>query len=193
MRSPFLAAVLSVAVVTACTDAAAPSADPASEQPTFAAGGSQTIPISFVTQFSAFLSGVTRTHGASGRSRSYFCLAFTVQEGDLEGTMETCFSANDPSDKTASHGPNGFFTTTSPDYTEYDVCMPATGWCGTFSETSSTGKVYPFPRGVEFNNSVAMGGGDFEGMKLRGTVFECADSQGDRGCFTGYLLIPGGS
>jgi len=192
MRYRFMLAALSAAfIVTACADSAAPSADVAAgDQPLFAAAGSQQIPISFVTQFSAFLGGETRTNGNSGRSRNHLCLAFTVQEGDLEGNLETCFSANDPSDQTASQGPDGRFTTTSPDYSEYEVCMPATGWCGTFSGTTNAGKVYPQPRGVEFHNSVAFGGGDFEGMKLQGSVFECADSQGDRGCFTGYLLVP---
>ena len=27
-------------------------------------------------------------------------------------------------------------------------------------------------------------------MKLQGQVYECADSQENRGCFTGHLLIP---
>lgn len=192
MRYRFMLAALSAAfIVTACADSAAPSADVAAgEQPLFAAGGSQTIPISFVTQFSAFLGGETRTNGNSGRSQSHFCLAFTVQEGDLEGTLETCFSANDPSDQTASQGKNGWFTTTIPGDDHYEVCMQSTGWCGTFDSGTGTGKVYPQPRGVEFNNSLAFGGGDFEGMKLQGSVFECADSQGDRGCFTGHLLVP---
>lgn len=200
MRNVFLPVLLcSALTVAACSDAADPTGLPdavtagAASGPLFVAGGARTIPISFVVQFQDFLGGETKTHGESGRSRSHFCLQFSVQEGDLAGTMETCFSANDPSDQTASQGPDGWFTTTSPDLTEYDVCMPSMGWCGTFSETASTGKVYPFPRGVEFNNSEAMGGGDFAGMKMKGTVFECADSQGDRGCFEGYLLVPPGS
>jgi len=187
-----LAACSGVIFLAACGDSTAPSAEPAlTAAPQLSIAGTERIPISFVTQFASFDGGETRTNGASGRSQSHFCLSFTVQEGDLEGTMYTCFSANDPSDQTASQGPNGFFTSTVPDLTEYQVCMPATGWCGTFSETASIGKVYPLPRGVEFKNAVALGGGDFDGMQLKGTVYECPDSQGDRGCFSGYLLVPG--
>ena len=197
MRHAFLPAVLCVALtVAACSDASDPTglpdaaaAGPASG-PLFMANGARKIPITFVVQFQEFVSGETRTHGNSGRSRSHLCLRFSVQEGDLEGLLDTCFYANDPSDQTASQGPDGWFTTTSPDFSEYEVCMPSMGWCGTFSETSHTGKVYPQPRGVEFNNSEAMGGGDFAGMKMKGTIFECPDSQGDRGCFDGYLIVP---
>lgn len=190
-----LAALAAAVLVVGCSDSLAPSPEASAVAPAppimLASAGSESVPITFVTQFADFLGGEGRGNGASGRAQSHFCLAFTVQEGDLVGTMETCFSANDPSDQTASRGPAGWFTTTIPDYTHYDVCMPARGLCGTFDETASVGKVYPLPRGVEFPNSVALGGGDFEGMKLKGTVFECEDSNGDRGCFTGTLLIPG--
>lgn len=186
-----LAACSSVILLAACGETTAPAAEPAiAAAPQLSVEASQKIPITFVTQFVSFDGGETRMNGASGRSQSHFCLSFTVQEGDLEGTMNTCFSANDPSELTASRGPDGFFTTTIPGESEYDVCMPATGWCGTFSAVAGVGKVYPQPRGVEFNNSVAFGGGDFEGMKLQGTVYECPDSQGNRGCFSGYLLVP---
>jgi len=189
-------AVLAASVALAgCADPVAPTADSFASAPSqpvmFAAGGTETIPVVFVTQFASFNSGETREHGMSGRVRSRFCLSFTVQEGDLEGTMDTCFSANDPSDQTVSHGKNGWFTTTSPEFTHYDVCMPSRGLCGTFDEATSAGKVYPQPRGVQFNNSVAFGGGGFEGMKLQGSVAECLDSNGDRGCFTGTLQVPG--
>jgi len=189
-------ALAAAASLLGCADPVAPSPESSaaavSPPAMLAMGGSETIPVTFVTQFADFLGGETRENGASGRTRSHFCLAFTVQEGDLEGTLETCFSANDPSDQTASRGVNGWFTSTVPDYSHYEVCMPSRGWCGTFDETTSVGKVYPLPRGVEFPNSVALGGGDFEGMKLHGQVFECEDSNGDRGCFTGTLLVPGG-
>lgn len=189
----FLAVSSAALFLVACSESTAPPPGTAlAHGPQLSVEASQKIPITFVTQFASFDGGETRTNGESGRSQSHFCLSFTVQEGDLEGTMYTCFSANDPSDQTASQGPNGFFTSTVPDLTEYQVCMPATGWCGTFSETASIGKVYPLPRGVEFKNAVALGGGDFEGMQLKGTVYECPDSQGDRGCFSGYLLVPGG-
>jgi hypothetical protein len=159
----------------------------------FAGGPSQQIPVAFVTEFREFEFIGTSSHGTSGRSRSHFCLVFSVQEGDLAGTVKNCFYASDPSEQTASNGKNGWFTTTSPDYALYEVCMASTGWCGTFDGLVTAGKVYPQPRGVEFINGVALGGGDFQGMKLQGTVFECEDSVGNRGCFEGTLLVPGGS
>lgn len=195
MRYSFLPGILCAAlVVAACSDSTAPptgEANAATSSPLrTSAGGSQVIPVAFVTEFRAFLSGDSRSNGSSGRTQDYICLQFSVQEGDLEGDMETCFSANNPSDQTASQGPGGWFSTSVPDYSEYEVCMPSTGWCGTFSETASAGKVYPLPRGVDFPNSVALGGGDFEGMVLKGIIYECPDSQGDRGCFSGYLEVP---
>jgi len=190
-----LAALAAAAALAGCSDPAAPMQESTSGSVStpvmLAAGGAETVPVTFVVQFADFLGGDGRGNGASGRAQSHFCLAFTVQEGNLEGTLETCFSANDPSELTASRGPDGWFTTTVPDYSHYEVCMPSRSLCGTFDETTSVGKVYPQPRGVEFPNSVALGGGDFEGMKLQGAVFECEDSNGDRGCFTGTLLIPG--
>lgn len=197
MRYILACGALATAIVVAgCSDLVAPSSKAVVsglDTPImFSANGTQNIPVTFVTQFAAFLSGETREHGSSGRSRSHVCLAFTVQEGDLAGTMETCFYNNDPSDQTVSHGIDGWFSTGSPDYSHYEVCMPSKGWCGTFDETGAAGKVYPQPRGVQFHNSVAFGGGDFEGMKMQGSVAECEDSNGDRGCFTGTLQIPGG-
>jgi hypothetical protein len=187
-----LMALVAAAALTGCADPVAP----APESTTVAAvplavAGAETIPISFVTQFADFLGGEGRENGTSGRTQSHFCLAFTVQEGDLEGTLVTCFSANDPSDQTASQGINGWFTSTVPDYSHYEVCMPSRGLCGTFDEATSVGKVYPLPRGAQFPNSVAFGGGDFDGMKLQGSIVECEDSNGDRGCFSGTLLAPG--
>jgi hypothetical protein len=169
-----------------------PAASALNAQPMFASSGSEKIPVAFVTEFREFIFLGTSGHGESGRARSHFCLVLSVQEGDLEGTLNTCFYASDPSEQTASNGKNGWFTTTSPDYSHYEVCMPSRGWCGTFDALVSAGKVYPQPRGVEFINSVAMGGGDFDGMKLQGSAFECEDSNGDRGCFTGTIQVPGG-
>ena len=197
--SLILVAALSATLgLAACTDVAAPTAEAAPTPttptaPMYVSTGSQEIPVAFVSEFREFEFLGTSSHGASGRSRSHFCLVFSVQEGDLEGTLKNCFYASDPSEQTASNGKNGWFTTTSPDYSYYEVCMPSRGWCGTFDALVSAGKVYPQPRGVEFINAVAMGGGDFEGMKLQGTVFECDDSVGNRGCFEGTLLVPGGS
>lgn len=196
MRYPFLFPALAAAVaLSACSEPAAPTADAdeaavAMEGPVFAATGATQIPVSFVTEFRAFLGGEFNTQGASGRSRNLIGLEFSVQEGDLEGSMVTWFNSNDPSPQTGSQGTNGSFSTSNGVSTDYDVCMPALGLCGTFSDVAGPGKFYPAPRGVEVPNAVSFGGGDFEGMKLQGNVFECADSQGNRGCFTGHLLIP---
>jgi len=196
MRYPFLLPALAAAVaLSACSDPAAPIAEAdhtavAVYGPALTANGATQIPVSFVTEFRAFLSGEFNTHGASGRSRNLIALQFSVQEGDLDGSMVTWININDPSPQTGAQGTNGSFSTSRGVSTDYDVCMPALGLCGTFSAVAGPGKVYPQPRGVEIPNSVAFGAGDFEGMKLQGNVFECADSQGNRGCFTGHLLIP---
>lgn len=196
MRYSFIVPALGAALaLSACSEPVAPvaTADPgvvAMDGPALAANGATQIPVSFVTEFRAFLGGEFNTHGASGRSRNLIGLQFSVQEGDLEGSMVTWLNANDASPQTASQGTNGSFSTSNGVSTDYDVCMPALGLCGTFSAVAGPGKVYPQPRGVEIPNSVAFGAGDFEGMKLQGNVFECADSQGNRGCFTGHLLIP---
>ena len=188
MRYSFIAPVLGAALVlSACSEqAVAPVSDAGTmgvDGVAFANGATK-IPVSFVTEFRDFLGGEFNTHGASGRSRNLIGLLFSVQEGDLEGTMETWFNSNDPNPATGS------FSTSNGVSTDYDVCMPAMGWCGTFSDVAGPGKFYPLPRGVAIPNAVSFGGGDFEGMKLQGQVYECADSQGNRGCFTGHLLIP---
>jgi hypothetical protein len=188
MRYPFLMPAVALALtLSACSEPLTPepeSGAAAVEGIALASHGSTKIPISFVTEFRDFLGGEFNTHGQSGRSRNLIGLMFSVQEGDLEGTMETWFNSNDPNPATGS------FSTSNGVSTDYDVCMPAMGWCGTFSDVAGPGKFYPLPRGVEIPNAVSFGGGDFEGMKLQGNVFECADSQGNRGCFTGHLLIP---
>ena len=194
MRYSFFAPVLGAALVfSACSEqAVAPVSDAGIiqfEGAAPAANGATKIPVSFVVEFREFLPGESNPHGNSGRVRDLFGLGFSVQEGDLEGTMVTWLNVNGASPKTASQGTNGVFSTSRNVSTEFDVCLPALGLCGTFSGVPSPGKLYPQPRGVEAK-SVAFGGGDFEGMKLQGEVFECADSQGNRGCFTGHLMIP---
>ncbi len=191
MKYQFLGAALSCAVLLGCSDQAGPGPDQIAAiegAPSFAVA--EMIPISFVTEFRAFLGGEVDTHGNSGRSRNLIGLAFSVQEGDLAGSMVTWIALNEPGSSSGSQGINGYFANSNGVSTEYDVCLPARGMCGTFSAVSGPGKVYPQPRGVELPNAVAFGAGDFEGMKLQGNVFECADSQGNRGCFTGHLLIP---
>ncbi len=191
MRYQFAGAALSLALVAGCSEPAGPADQTvAALGETAAVAGSEMIPISFVTEFRAFLGGEFDPHGNSGRSRNLIGLQFSVQEGDLAGSMVTWIAQNDPGSSSGSQGINGSFSTSNGVSTEYDVCLPARGLCGTFSAVSGPGKVYPQPRGVELPNTVAFGGGDFEGMKLQGNVFECADSQGNRGCFTGHLLIP---
>jgi hypothetical protein len=187
---PFLGAA---ALVSGCGETTGP--EPTANQSVTAALSiaslsSEAIPVTFVTEFRDFLGGEFSPHGASGRLRGLIGLAFSVQEGDLSGTMVTWIAVNEASPQTASQGPNGIFNTTTGVQTDYDVCLPARGWCGTFTAVPGPGKVYPQPRGVEIPNAVAFGAGDFEGMKLQGTVMECADSQGNRGCFTGQLLVP---
>ena len=193
MRYSFIAPILGAALIlSGCSEQAVA---PVSDSGTMGvdgvafANGATMIPVSFVTQFSAFLGGEFSPNGNSGRSHDLIGLAFSVQEGDLAGTMETWLSQNSASPQTASQGTNGIFSTSRAVSTEFDVCMPALGLCGTFSGAAGPGKVYPQPRGIDAKN-VAFGGGDFEGMKLQGEVFDCAGPQGNRGCFTGHLLIP---
>jgi hypothetical protein len=189
----FMPAVALALTLSACSEPLTPepeSGAAAVEGIALASHGSTEIPISFVTEFREFLGGEFSTHGASGRSRNLIGLSFSVQEGDLVGSMVTWLNSNDPSPQTGAQGTNGSFSTSNGVSTDYDVCMPALALCGTFSAVAGPGKVYPQPRGVQIPNSVAFGAGDFEGMKLQGTVSECADSQGNRGCFTGHLLIP---
>ena len=195
MQHSFIVPVLGAALaLSACSEPVGPAttADQgvvAMDGTALSSNSATQIPISFVTQFSAFLGGEFSPNGNSGRSHDLIGLAFSVQEGDLAGTMETWLSQNSASPQTASQGTNGIFSTSRAVSTEFDVCMPALGLCGTFSGAAGPGKVYPQPRGIDAKN-VAFGGGDFEGMKLQGEVLDCVGPQGNRGCFTGHLLIP---
>lgn len=134
-------------------------------------------PITYVSTFAAFLGIEVHPNGNSGRSQERdLMLAFDVS-GDLVGTATATLTNNNGVDKVG-------FATSHQNFI-LDVCWPARGLCGEF-EGKSAGKITG--AGIDFPISIAQGSGGFEGMTLRGELVECPDSNGDKGCFTGYIV-----
>jgi len=90
MRPLFPTAVLGVACL-GLAGCAGPEVltETADQAPTAMIQAAEVIPISFVTQFVSFDGGNVDPKGGSGRTQSSFCLTFSVQEGDLSGTLHT--------------------------------------------------------------------------------------------------------
>lgn len=134
-------------------------------------------PISYVSTFAEFVSIDVRENGNSSRTRENdLVLVFDVT-GDLVGTETVVLNNNNGIDKV------GFATSHQQAVTE--VCWPARGLCGSF-EGIGAGKVTS--EGIDFPIAISHGTGGFEGMILKGEFLECPDSNGDKGCFTGFII-----